>query len=201
MKKLLGILVLFFYSSLQAAEPITFSNIKSRIKDIPEVAYNNTQNLLNSNRAKSNSVKLEIHVGPNTKLYFKDNEKYFKYGIALWANFKQPSKYGALFYSFKDKSWAASQYEKIIGRPDEGLIDAPCHNKRCSGANSGMENNVDIGLGVFGIYEKDRSDPYRKGAIQIHEYTHAAQAAHWIGKFSSRIDLARLFISETEIIS
>ena len=71
MKKLLGILVLFFYSSLQAAEPITFSNIKSRIKDIPEVAYNNTQNLLNSNRAKSNSVKLEIHVGPNTKLYFK----------------------------------------------------------------------------------------------------------------------------------
>ena len=184
MKKLLGILVLFFYSSLQAAEPITFSNIKSRIKDIPEVAYNNTQNLLNSNRAKSNSVKLEIHVGPNTKLYFKDNEKYFKYGIALWANFKQPSKYGALFYSFKDKSWAASQYEKIIGRPDDGLIDAPCHNKRCSGANSGMENNVDIGLGVFGIYGKDRSDPYRKGAIQIHEYTHAAQAAHWIGKFS-----------------
>ena len=95
-----------------------------------------------------------------------------------------PSKYGALFYSFKDKSWAASQYEKIIGRPDDGLIDAPCHNKRCSGANSGMENNVDIGLGVFGIYGKDRSDPYRKGAIQIHEYTHAAQAAHWIGKFS-----------------
>ena len=139
-------MVIFFYSSLQAAEPITFSNIKSRIKDIPEVAYNNTQNLLNSNRAKSNSVKLEIHVGPNTKLYFKDNEKYFKYGIALWANFKQPSKYGALFYSFKDKSWAASQYEKIIGRPDDGLIDAPCHNKRCSGANSGMENNVDIGL-------------------------------------------------------
>ena len=78
MKKLLGIVVLFFYSSLQAAEPITFSNIKSRIKNIPEVAYNNTQNLLNSNRAKSNLVELEILVGPKTKLYFKDNEKTFR---------------------------------------------------------------------------------------------------------------------------
>ncbi len=37
------------------------------------------QNLLNSNHAKSCSlVDLEIHVGPKTKLYFKDNEKAFR---------------------------------------------------------------------------------------------------------------------------
>jgi len=44
MKKLLGTMVLFFYSSLQAAEPITFSNIKSRIKDIPEVVAKTRKN-------------------------------------------------------------------------------------------------------------------------------------------------------------
>ncbi len=167
---------MFFYSSLQAAEPITFSNIKSRIKDIPEVAYNNTQNLLNSNRAKSNLVELEILVGPKTKLYFKDNEKAFKDGIALWANVKQPRKYLALFYSFKDKNWAHSKYNNYH------LINTPCVKSKCSGASSSLMKypDNDLGVGAFGIYGKDKSDPYRKGAIQIHEYTHAVQAAAWI---------------------
>ena len=179
MKKLLGILVLglLWCGNVNAAEPITFSNIKSRIKDIPEVAWSNTQNLLNSNRAKSSSlVDLEIHVGPKTKLYFKDNEKAFKDVIALWANVKQPRKYLALFYSFKDKSWALSKYN------DKNLINAPCWKNKCTGANSSLMDypDNDLGVGVFGIYSKDRSDPYRKGAIQIHEYTHAVQAAQWM---------------------
>ena len=74
MKTLLAFLVFAFFSSLQAEEPITFANLKSRIEDIPQVAWTNTHHLIKSNRASSSSLlDLEILVGPNTKLYFEDN--------------------------------------------------------------------------------------------------------------------------------
>jgi hypothetical protein len=78
MKKLLALLVFTIFSSLQAEEQITFANIKSRIEDIPQVAWTNTHHLIKSNRDSSSSLpELEILVGPNTKLYFEDNKRAF----------------------------------------------------------------------------------------------------------------------------
>ncbi len=160
-----------------SVKPITFSNIKSRVQDIPGVAWQNTQNLINSNNTVSGSlVQLEILKGPNTKLYFEDNEAAFTTGIKLWKNFKQPKKYLALFYSFEDKSWAISKYNK------PRLIEAPCTPSECTGANSGIIDYSDQGVGVFGINSLDAWDNYRYGPIQIHEYTHAVQMSPWIGK-------------------
>jgi hypothetical protein len=73
MKTLLALLVFAFFSSLQAKEPITFATLKSRIEDIPQVAWTNTHHLIKSNRASSSPLlDLEILVGPNTKLYFEE---------------------------------------------------------------------------------------------------------------------------------
>ena len=91
MKKFLGILIVIFYSSEILAEQITFFNLKSNIKKIPKVSWNYAQDLLRANHSKSNTlVELEVYVGPNTKLYFKDNEKDFKdvYGI-FWDDAKR----------------------------------------------------------------------------------------------------------------
>jgi len=93
MKTLLAFLVFASFFSLQAEEPITFANLKSRIEDIPQVAWTNTHHLIKANRAASSSVlDLEILVGPNTKLYFEDNKKAFTDGMTLWANVKRPTK-------------------------------------------------------------------------------------------------------------
>ena len=62
-------------ANIDSTEPITFSNINSRMKDIPIIVWKNSQSVLMSNRELSNSsVALKILVGPNTNLFFKDNE-------------------------------------------------------------------------------------------------------------------------------
>jgi hypothetical protein len=64
----------------------------------------------------------------------------------------------------------------------EILIDGPCDGTKCTGANSGIQSFSSVGVGVFGIHGPDAKDPYRRGPMQIHEYTHAVQMAPWIGK-------------------
>ena len=173
-------------ANIDSTEPITFSNINSRMKDIPIIVWKNSQSVLMSNRELSNSsVALKILVGPNTNLFFKDNEQAFSDAITFWANFKQPTRYVTLFYNFEDKSWAVSEYKKLSFYREgmETMIDAPCTPTKCTGANTGIQSFSSIAVGVFGIDPKDARGKYRYGPMQIHEYTHAVQAAPWIGDY------------------
>ena len=157
---------------------ITFSNVKSRLADLPDVAWQNTQSLLkeNDDSSKTAGIVLKVLKGPTTQLYYDGSESALERGIKLWANFSQPREYLALFYNFSDKAWALTQFD------NPGLIDAPCTPTVCTGGNSGIPTADGLGVGVFGITANDSSDPYRYGPLQIHEYSHAAQCAPWIGK-------------------
>ena len=100
--------------NIESKGPITVSNIISRVKDIPIVVWKNSQSVLKSNRELSNSLpSLKIMIGPNTNPYFEDNEKALRDAITLWANFKQPTSYVALFFNFEDKSWAIAELKKL----------------------------------------------------------------------------------------
>ena len=163
---------------VQDENAITFSNVKSRLADLPDVAWQNTQSLLkeNDDSSKTAGIILKVLKGPTTQLYYDGSESAFERGIKLWANFSQPREYLALFYNFSDKAWALTQFD------NPGLIDAPCTPTVCTGGNSGIPTADGLGVGVFGITANDSSDPYRYGPLQIHEYSHAAQCAPWIGK-------------------
>ena len=163
---------------VQDENAITFSNVKSRLADLPDAAWQNTQNLLkeNDDSSKTEGIILKVLKGPTTELYYDGSESAFERGIKLWANFSQPREYLALFYNFSDKAWALTQFD------NPGLIDAPCTPTVCTGGNSGIPTADGLGVGVFGITANDSSDPYRYGPLQIHEYSHAAQCAPWIGK-------------------
>ena len=162
---------------VQDENAITFSNVKSRLADLPDVAWQNTQSLLkeNDDSSKTAGIILKVLKGPTTQLYYDGSESAFERGIKLWANFSQPREYLALFYNFSDKAWALTQFD------NPGLIDAPCTPTVCTGGNSGIPTADGLGVGVFGITANDSSDPYRYGPLQIHEYSHAAQCAPWIG--------------------
>ncbi len=158
-------------------DAITFANVRSRLADLPDIAWENTQNLLEANKdsSKTAGIVLKILKGPTTQLYYDGSESSFEKAINLWANFSQPREYLALFYNFSDKAWALTQFDL------PGLIDAPCTQSECTGGNSGIPTADGLGVGVFGISQKDSTDTYRYGPLQIHEYTHAAQCAPWIG--------------------
>ena len=161
---------------------IDFDNIKSYTSDIPKIAWKSSQEALGVNQMPS--VSLDLRVGPNTTLYFNDNEQAFLKAIRFWENFPQPTSYIALFYSLEDKAWAVEKYINFPHYTEgmESLIDAPCTPTSCTGANSGIEAFSSVGVGVFGIDSADSWDTYRYGPMQIHEYTHAVQASPWIGE-------------------
>ncbi len=172
-------------SSTPFVSPIVFSNIVSLSEEIPQIVWESTKNEVRSNYESSHSlVELKILVGPNTTLYYNENEDAYRNAIAFWKQFPQPSEYVAFFYSFEDKPWAVSKFKKMpfYSKGMERSVDAPCQHipEACTGANSGIFD-ANTGVGVVGIYPPDASDPYRFGPLQIHEYTHAVQAAPWIG--------------------
>ena len=168
-----------------------FEDIENNITEIPRIAWEDSQRILALNtKTSSANTELVISVGPTTKPYFDNSEEAYQKAITFWSNFDQPTIYWALIYNYEDKSWAKEQIEKasFLKRPDPTLVDAPCHGLVCSGANSGIEPASSVGLGVIGIHQPDSGDPYkaipgdyRYGALQIHEFTHAVQAAPWIG--------------------
>ena len=176
---------------IQTASPfvsqITFSNIVSLRQEIPRVVWESAKNEVKSNYESSRSlVELKVLVGPNTTLYFNDNEEAYRDAIAFWAQFPQPPEYIALSYNFEDKPWAVSEFKKLpfYWEGMERAVEAPCEYipEACNGANAGIYGSSGVGVGVVGIYPPDASDPYRLGPLQIHEYTHAVQAAPWIGE-------------------
>ena len=79
--------------------PITFSNIVSLRQEIPRVVWESAKNEVRSNYENSRSlVELKVLVGPNTTLYFDDNEDAYRDAIAFWAQFPQPTEYIAFSY-------------------------------------------------------------------------------------------------------
>jgi len=155
-----------------------------KVAEVSRIAWEDSQRILSLNsNSFSPRVDLLISVGPTTKPYLDNYEKTYQEAITFWSSFDQPTMYWALIYNYEDKSWAKEEIEKasFLKHKDPTIVDAPCHDSICSGANSGIELFSSVGLGVIGIHPPDSWDPYRYGALQIHEYTHAVQPAPWIG--------------------
>jgi hypothetical protein len=59
-------------ANIESTEPITFSNINSRMKDIPIIVWKNSQSVLMSNRELSNSLVAQKNSGwPKYKSFFQ----------------------------------------------------------------------------------------------------------------------------------
>ena len=152
----------------------------------PENRLEDSKAILTENGvASQDAVELEIKVGPTTDLYFSENEAALKTAFQFWAGFDQPSRYIALFYNFDDLSWAEDELISHGQSVKHARAQArgPSIDTICTGANSGLGigSFPSVGVGKFGIHEPDSWDKYRDGPIHIHEYTHAVQAAPWIG--------------------
>lgn len=165
---------------------LQLNQLEENLADIPRLAWEDTHRILDLNSQTLNAnVDLQIDIGPTTKPYFEGSENALKKAINFWSKFDQPTKYWVLYYNYDDKAWAKEQllqspiFSNIEGSAD-ALVEAPCTDTICTGANSGIESSS-VGVGVYGIHQPDSRDTYRHGPLQIHEFTHSVQAAPWIG--------------------
>ena len=179
------------YTPRESSSFITLENLNEQFGQVSQIAWEDSQLILKNNNTPLNTtVELKIEVGPTTDLYFNDNEAALNTAISFWKHFDNPTLYIALFYNFADISWAEDKLRSY--GDDESFVTirsrGPCTDSICSGATSGIGIGpyTSVGVGVFGISQSDSRNQYRYGPIQIHEYTHAVQAAPWISNYNPR---------------
>jgi hypothetical protein len=185
-----------------ATGKITFDNILNHMSDVAQTAFDDVHRVLNTNPMPA-SIASTIWVGPNTTPVGPTTEDVrFSEAMKLWSGFRQPATFGAFFYNTQDEPAAEIAFAKwkadfnINGGPDPSQLANDCRQSNgtpggyipgpigdCTNANGGVIDAVGTGVGLFGVPTAPgpRSDPYRFGALEIHEYTHMVQTAQFIG--------------------
>ena len=186
---------------------ITFANILDNVEKVAKVAFDSAQKTYKANPTPV-GMKSTIWVGPNTvPVGSMSEEDRIVKAMKLWSGFKQPKTMGLFFFNTKDEPMAEVAYDKwrsdnkiTSGQPASMMRNDCLSNngpsaptasteplKDCSGANAGVMDSIGTGVGWFGIPTKagTRSDTYRLGAIEIHEFTHMVQTSQFVGTSES----------------
>jgi hypothetical protein len=108
----------------------------------------------------------------------------FETAIKIFSGFNQPKSFFAIYYRFQDKDWAKAKLLELNQSNRAQEIDGSCGSlARCNGASAGKAGDT-VGFSQFGVTEPGgQTDTYHlTGGLEIHEYTHMAQAMQFIGK-------------------
>jgi hypothetical protein len=130
------------------------------------------------------AVKQEIYVGPNTTIPNSNVKEIFENATRIFVGFNQPQSFLALYYRFQDKDWAKAKLAELNQSNRVQEIDGSCGSlTRCNGASAGKATQTS-GFSQYGVTEPGgQTDTYHLGGgLEIHEYTHIAQAMQFVGK-------------------
>ncbi|CAB4729848.1 MAG: hypothetical protein F2690_03800 [Actinobacteria bacterium] len=182
---------------------ITFANILDNVEKVAQVAYESAQKIYSSNKTPT-GMKSTIWVGPTTVPVgsMSEEERIVK-AMKLWSGYNQPKSIGLYFFNTQDEPLAEIAYakwrteNKITAGPPASKMRNDCLSNNgpgapeasteplqdCTGANAGVIDSIGTGMGWFGVPTEagPRSDTYRLGAIEIHEFTHMVQTAQFVG--------------------
>jgi len=193
----------------QSTDPngITFANAVDHIADIPQVAWQRVQDVLEANNAVT--IPTKIYIGPHTDTTARQILDLLKREYRLWAGFSQPSTYTGLTFSASDERWAEAKFRKLAAKGEFNIIVADyvrvlrsgCEFSggvavECGAGNSITLPEETMGFSFYGV----QSGGYWTSAQQsvgpmsqvTHEYLHNVQFAQWIGVSSERAAAAHL---------
>ena len=162
--------------------PKTFDELYGNSQGIAIAAWTST----NEKIMKSNAVAVrqDIYFGPNTTIPNANVKAIFEDATRIFAGYAQPQSFYAVYYRFQDKDWAKAKFAELNMSHLAGQIEGSCGTvQRCNGASAGKFTST-IGFSQYGVAEPGaQTDTYHtNGALEIHEYTHIAQAMQFIGK-------------------
>ena len=164
--------------------PKSFDDLYGNSAGIALAAWTSTnQKIVRSNAA---AVRQDIYVGPNTTIPNPKTKEIFENSTRIFAGFNQPQSFFAIYYRFQDKDWAKAKLVDLNQSNRVQEIDGSCGSlARCNGASAGKASST-VGFSQFAVPEaSNQTDTYHLGGgLEIHEYTHIAQAMQFIGKKS-----------------
>ena len=156
-----------------------FQDAVDRPKDVAYWAWKKSSQQIVSN--KSSAPKVELIVGPNTKLSNPKPELSFEAVTRLYSQFKQPNKVIAIYYSFKDVEWAQKQYQAVIKEASGQEAKNSCQSiDFCWGA-SGTINQAGDGVILAAVMTTEPNLNHTSGTLEAHEYTHVLQISNFYG--------------------
>ena len=162
--------------------PGTFDELYGNSQGIALAAWSSANEKINKSSAVA--VKQDIFAGPNTAIPNANVKEVFETATKLFAGYAQPQSFYAVYYRFQDKEWAKAKFGELnlshLGRQVEGSCASL---QECRGASAGKASS-NVGFSQFAVAEPDsKTDLYHlAGGIEIHEYTHIAQAMQFSGK-------------------
>ena len=162
--------------------PKTFGELYGNSQGIALAAWTSTNEKIKKSEAVA--VRQDIFVGPNTTIPNANVKGIFENATRIFAGFAQPQSFYAVYYRFQDKDWAKAKFGELNISYLAGQIDGSCGSlQRCNGASAGKVSGT-VGFSQYGVTEPGgQTDTYHLGGgLEIHEYTHIAQAMQFIGK-------------------
>jgi hypothetical protein len=162
--------------------PKTFDELYGNSEGIAIAAWNSTNDKIKKSAAVP--VRQEIYVGPNSTIPNANVKEIFENATRIFSGFAQPQSFFAIYYRYQDKDWAKSKLLELNQPNRVQEIDGSCGSlSRCNGASAGRATNT-TGFSQYAIPETaSLKDTYHLGGgLEIHEYTHMAQAMQFIGK-------------------
>ena len=165
------------------------------------------QDTIQTNSTGTNITSLKVLYAPLTPTtHYPGFQDFIETGIKLWNRFTLPPETTFLVYSYAEIAWAAQTITKILvdsgsdqnraERTGNDLANAPYGSADCGGANAGMVSNTQA-IGVFALCPRNEgTDPYYKGPLQVHEFTHQIQGAQFIGSRLNQQQVMPCWISE-----
>lgn len=175
---------------------VTFSNAVDSFDLIPQTAWQNVQDAINSNSEVD--IPTKIVIGPNTDTTEARIIELLQKEYRLWSGFQQPPSFAGLVYNAKDEAWAETEWVKIANdlkltsNPADYIqnhLRAGCRFENnaaaeCYGGMALVFQDTNAGFAFYGVQSPYwAQDSTQVGPISqvTHEYTHNVQFAQWIG--------------------
>ena len=165
-----------------AVIPKTFNELFGNSEGVAIAAWNSTNDKIK--KSSPSSIRQDIYVGPNTTVPNTQVKEIFENASRIFAGYAQPQSFFAIYYRFQDKDWAKAKLIDLNQPNRVGEVDGSCGSlTRCNGASAGKASST-VGFSQYAVAEPGaQTDAYHlDGGLEIHEFTHIAQAMQFIGK-------------------
>jgi len=169
--------------------PTNFNELFDNAEGSATAAWNSVNSKIENSSAVP--VRFDIYVGPNTSLLNLRLNDAFERATKVFYGFRQPMSFSAIYYKYEDMEWARSKSVELqlpIRVKDEIL--SSCSSKtKCNGASAGKSGDssgfVQSTVGSVDV-------TMLTGGLEMHEYSHIAQAMQFIGKPSDEFNFKYL---------
>jgi hypothetical protein len=152
--------------------PTSFDDLIENYQGISYAAWSKSRDKIQ--KSAKTDLALNMAIGPNTTLTYKDPKTAIDLVTRLYAGFIQPAEIYFLAFNFQDRDWAVTQMDTII--PTAGsqwIMETACRTKETCWGGGAFYNGSNRFLIVetMGAINSNTIS----GTLEAHEFTHIVQ--------------------------